>query len=103
MGDNACVAVDGDTGGGMSEIEIAGRKLMEAISINASLVFDAKRIVIDTSKPVEAISDEDIVEAPRTVTDFIDNMTRQVLAANNELREIDAILYRTLGTKIHLG
>ena len=99
MRENNCVPVDGD----MSEIEIAGSKLMEAIAINASLVCDAKRIVIDPSKPAEGISDKDIVEGPRTVTDFIVNMTRQVLAANDELRGINAVIYRTLGTRIHLG
>lgn len=97
--ESTCIPVDG----GMSEIESAGSKLMEAISINASLVCDAKQIVIDPSKPVEAISGKDIVEGPRTVTDFINNMTRQVLAANDELREINAVIYRTLGTRIHLG
>ena len=99
MGENNCVPVDGD----MSEIEIAGMKLMEAISINASLVCDAKRIVIDPNKPVEAIGNKDIVEAPRTVTEFIANMTCEVLAANDEMRSINATLSRTLGTRIHLG
>lgn len=98
MGENACVPVDGD----MSEIEIAGRKLMEAIAINASLVCDAKRIVIDPSKPAKAICDKDIVEGPRTVTDFIANMTQQVLAINDEMRSINEALYCALGTRIHL-
>ena len=97
MGENACVTDDG-----MSEIERAGSKLMEAIETSANLVRDAKVVVIDPNKPVEAIGDKDIVEAPRTVTDFIANMTQQVLAINDEMRSINEALYCTLGTRIHL-
>ncbi len=90
------------TNGGMSEIESAGSKLMEAIEINANLVCDAKSIVIDPNKPVDPISGKDILSPPRTLTEVITNMARQVIATNDELRDIRAVLYRTLGPNVHL-
>jgi hypothetical protein len=86
----------------MSEIESAVNKLMEAIEINASLIGDAKSIVIDPSKPVDSISGKDILSPPRTLTEVIANMARQIIASNDELRDVRAVLYRTLGPNVHL-